>query len=650
MNTAAPPLPFKTPDIPTRLTGILLGLSLMFMVQGYFGIDHDSVLYLGEVMRLRLPDILGQDLFFAHGSQGSYTLLPHLIAPLSGWIDVSSLFLWGTVVGMMFFACASWVALSALLPAQQRFVPWLALLCLPTVYGAFRIFGYAEAFFTPRLYAEPLCLLALALLTLERLRLAAACLLLAALLHPLQAIGAGLVMWVWLVLKDRRWLHTLWLAIIPAGMAATGIAPFRDLLHPLDPATSALAHTYSRHLFVGDWRLIDFQPIGFDLLILLHASRTLSSPFRRWSLAAVVGMLLALSASYLLADLLHSTLAIGLQLWRAHWLAHWLAMAAVGILLQRDLQARDWQCLLLLALTFILAYGRPDWYWIPLGLLYVAWPRLSAQLRPAPRQLVAIGCGLAILLFLYDYTANAYAAFVKAHRLLQLVPFDRTLFTFPVFSLGLALLATALWVRAGKPGRVALLALLVPFSAYAGLRWDNRPALYEALESHPFRPDLFGMVIPVHAQVFWERASSVANWLVLNRADYYSPQQLSGLIFSPGAAADAEQRILRLNPLRKDSQKCMAPDLPAQARMACHISSSAMQTACAPSHGGPPAPDYLILPYRQPQPAIGQWTVRLDSPDEPVRTYWLYACQSIRDGLPPATPSPPAIRPPEPRH
>lgn len=624
-------------DVPqarmTFLAGALLGLSILFMIQAYFGVDHDSVLYLGEALRLRMPDILNQDLFFAYGSQGRYTLFPHLVAVLIPFVDVSALFLWGTVAGLLFYAAASWNTLRTLLPRGERFLPWLALLSLPTAYGAYRIFGYAEPFFTPRLYAEPLCLLALAFLTRHRLKAAAACLLLAGLLHPLQALGATVILWVWLVLDDRRWLHALWLLPVPVALGLAGIAPFDGVLHPLDRDTYRLAYSFSRHLFVGGWRAEDFQTLAFDLLVLLSAARLAQPALRRWALAAAIGMLLALAASYLLADVLGLTLPAGLQLWRTHWLAHWLAMALVGVLIQRDIAARSLPRLLLLALAVTLAYGQPGWYWMPLGTLYILWPFLKSRLRPSVQALFSVGCALAIVVFFFDYISNVHEEFIKAHYQLALVPFDRAFFTFPVLTLALAIRATLLWQRSAIIGRSLLLLLLVPISAYAGLRWDSRPALYKALEAHSFQPDLFGIVLPEHAQIYWERASSVGNWLVLNRPDYYSPQQLSGLVFSQGAATDAERRMARFKPMRQEIQHCLSANEnrpTGSPSLECQLSETALHTACAPATHNTQAPDYLILPDRQSRPALGRWTVRLGLQEEMERTYWLYDCRRLR--------------------
>ena len=616
----------------TWLAGGLLGLSLMFMIQGYFGIDHDSALYLGEVMRLRFPDILGRDLFFSHGSQGSYTLFPYLVAALLPFIDVSTFFLWATVVGMVFFAAASWLALRELLPATQRYLPWLALLCLPTAYGAYRIFGYGEPFFTPRLYAEGLCLLAIAQLARGRVAWGIACLALAAVLHPLQAIGAGLVAWLWLVSNSRAWLHALW--AIPAALilGLAGIAPFDGLLQSLDDATYKAASTYSTHLFVAGWRAVDFQTLAFDLVVLGIAARVAEGPWRRWAQAALLGVLIALATSFILADLMHLVLPTGLQLWRTHWLAHWLAMAAVGWMLQRDLAARDLPRIGLLTLAVTLAYGRPGWTWMPVVFLYLAWPQACPRLRPAIRTSVWVGAFAAVGLFFLDYIGQIHQSFVEANHQLARVPFDRAFFTYPALSLAVALVGTWAWLRGNRALRLALFAFaLLPLSTYAAYRWDSRPALYKALEAHEFQPALFGVAIPEDAQVYWERASVVANWLVLNRADYYSPQQLSGLVFSPGAAREFTHRMDRLKPLRQDVQSCLKPELPAEARRSCRISEAAMHAACALDKASPP-PDYLILPYRQSSPSLGSWSIHDPAAEDPAMTYWLYACSDIEAG------------------
>lgn len=621
-------------DAATLLAGALFGLSLQFMIKAYFGIDHDSVLYLGEILRLRMPEQLSQDLFFLHGSQGSYTLLPHLVAALPSAIDLPALFMAATVIGLLLFAAASWLALRAIVPPGQRYWPWLALLCLPATYGAYRIFSYGEPFFTPRLYAEPLCLVAVAWLTERRIGPALICLGLAGLLHPLQALGAALIAWAWLVLDDRRWLHALWSIPVILILAWTGIPPFSGLLLPLDPATLQLARIHSAHLFLEHWRAADYQTLIFDGL-LLTGGLSLTPVLRRWAAACLIGLGLSLLATYLLTDQLHLTLPTALQLWRSHWLAHWFAMALVGVFLQRDLQARDTQRVLLLILCILLGYGEPGWLWLPVWGAYLGWPRLLGRVRPALQVWILLGTLLAITLFFLDYLGTIAHDFREAHYQLARYPLDRAFFTFPALSLGLALAVILLWQRGAAVIRASLvIAGLLPLMTYAAARWDARPALYKALETHAFQPTLFGHALPPHAQVYWAHASSVANWLVINRPDYYSPQQLSGAIFSPGLASDAQARIARLRPLFKGIETCIDPRLDTDSRRRCRLPEAALRRACALDTSPAPPPDYLVLPYPQQAPVLGTWSVTDPTADIPVLTFRLYACRDIRAAAP----------------
>lgn len=623
----------ENPSLATMLAGALLGLSLLFMSKGYFGIDHDSALYLGEILRIRFPDILDQDLFFAHGSQGRYTLFPYMIAAILPLVDVPALFMWATIIGMLFFTAASWQAIRNLLPTGQRYLPWLAIICLPTVYGAYKIFGYGEAFFTPRLYAEPLCLLAVGLLVQKRVRAAMSCIAAACLLHPLQAIGALLVVWPWLVMQDRRWLRALWLIPAVGLLAVIGVQPFNRLLQEIDPATLPEVRTYSAHLFIGEWRQEAFQKLGFDALILVLAVKTITSPMREWCKAAIAGLALGLATSLVLVDALHLALPAGLQLWRVHWLVHWLAMATIGILLQRDLQARNFPRVALLGLAFTLAYGLPGWTWMLFGLLYAIWPQIEGRIQPRAGTLLAVVFATGIAAIFAIYIANEYLSFQQARHQLVIKAFDRSFFTFPALSLGLALLGVHLWRRFSTVGKCALfVAALCPLATYAASRWDSRPALYKSLERSAYQPRLFGVELPRHAQVYWERASVVGSWLVLNRADYYSPQQLSGLVFSPGAAQEARARINRFKPLREDVKHCTDPALSDAARRGCRISDAGMRASCAPTQASRP-PDYVILPYRQPQRALGSWSFTDPSAQDPVSTYWLYDCREVMNEL-----------------
>lgn len=623
------------------LAGALLGVAMLLLIRRYWGIDHDATLYLGQALARQWPENFGNDLFFLHGSQGRYTLFPWLTGWLVGWLDPIAVFFWGGLAGLLLFAGASWYCLRMLLPQGQRYWAWLGVLVLPSFYGRAIIFSYAEPFLTPRPFAEGLCLLAIGLLSRGRHAGAWACLLLAGLLHPLQVIAGLLVIWPWLVMRDRRWLHALWLALPITVAGLVGIEPFAGLFAPLDGDWLATLRAINGQLFVTGWAVMDYRIVAFDAFLLACAARLPGSAFRSWCIAALAGLGTGIAASLLLVDVLHLSLPAGLQLWRVHWLAHWFAMAGMALLLFDAARRRDAAHALLLALTGLLAWGSVEWIWLPFGLFYLAWLGLAERLRPHVRRLLGWLFGLAILLLLLQYVGTELANFRMAHGRLDLYALDRRLFAFPLFALGLPLAGLYLWRRATHTARSALVALvLCPAVVVAATCWDIRAPSRRALDAHANMPALFGAAIPDDALVYWDGVGLLGTWSVLRRADYYDPQQLSGLVFNKGTVDDASVRITRMTPLMTESMACEQALAASDQHVGCSISDTSMQQACGP--GALPKPGYLVLPYRQTQRSLGSWTMEDASTGQAIATYWLYRCSDVMTGVSEALPGAPA--------
>lgn len=613
------------------LAGALLGLTMLLLIRRYWGIDHDATLYLGQALEQRWPENFGNDLFFLHGSQGHYTLFPWLTSWLVGWLDPIAVFFWGGLAGLALFAAASWYCLRVLLPEGQRYWAWLGVLVLPSFYGRAIIFSYAEPFLTPRAFAEGLCLVAIGLLSRGRHAGAWACLLVAGLLHPLQAIAGVLVIWPWLVMGDRRWLHAVWLALPVAVAGLAGIEPFAGLFAPLDGAWLATLRAINGQLFITGWAVMDYRILAFDVLLLACAARTQGGAFSAWCIAALAGLGMGIAASLLLVDLLHLALPAGLQLWRVHWLAHWFAMAAMALLLFHASTRRDAAHALLLVLTALLAWGPVEWIWLPFALLYIAWPGLETRVRPHVRRLLGWMFGFGILILLLQYVGTELANFRMAHGRLDLYALDRRLFAFPLLALGLPLAGLHLWKHATQTSRAVLLLVLCPAIVVAAARWDIRAPSRRALDAQANMPALFGTAIPDDALVYWDGVGLLGTWSVLRRADYYDPQQLSGLVFNKGTVDDASVRITRMTPLMTESMACEQASATSDQDPGCRISDASMQRACGA--GSLPKPDYLILPHRQAQHSLGSWTMEDPSTGQAIATYWLYRCADVmKDG------------------
>lgn len=615
----------------TVIAGTLLGINMMLLLRRYPGIFHDSILYMGQGLMQRSPEIFGHDLFFVHGSQASYTIMPWLLGQGFALATPPVVMLIGAFISMLLFAAAAWFVLRSLLPENQRYWAWLGALCLPSIYGVVHIFSYNEPFLTSRPLAETFVLLCIACLTHKRWLFAAASLTVAGLFHPLQAIAGMAIIWIWFVIQDRRWLHALWLALPVLAIAAAGIIPFNGLFQRAD-AGWYKELTYSRQVFVSLWSINDFKNLGFDVVVLLSAWRWLRGRFGDWCLASLIGCALGIIASLLLVDVLHLVLPIGLQLWRVHWLAHFFSLAAIGALLFYHLRAKDSVSGLLLALTALLAWGETDWGWLLLTAMYIGWALAPQDSRERLGRLLSWIFGLAIVLLFYNHASNEYHWFKETHFRIDLYPIDRRLLVFPGLSLGLPLLAVYLWGRCTPFGqKVLLICVLLPAMGGVLSLWDARDSTQIVMEDAAFRPDIFGVTVPEHAQVYWEPESLVGVWLVLHRASYFSPGQLAGQMFSRDTAEDGLQRENRMMPLMRESLACQDEKLTPIQRTNCHISDRSMHQACA--LGGGKRPDFMVLSYPQRQPSVGQWVIPDPVSKSPAITFRLYRCDDILRSL-----------------
>lgn len=616
----------------TLISGALLGVAALLHLRRYAGINHDAVLYLGQGLLQRWPEIFGVDPFFAFGSQEKYSLFPKLLGVLFGLADPPTVFLYGTLAGLLLFAAASWYLLLALLPPGQRYMAWLGSIVLPSLYGGMSgMFGYSEQFLTPRLITEGLVLLSIGSLVRSHWVSAIAALLVAALFHPLQAVAGLLVIWSWLVIRDRRWLYLL-LGVVPLLLAGWyGMPPFRGFFTQIDQEWLSSLQEFSRQLFVSMWNPADYNLLAFDLLVALYAARKFPDLFGKWMAAAIVGLAIGLASSLILVDALHLALPAALQLWRVHWLAHWFAMVALGVLFFRDASSDGWPRMMLLALAVLLAWAGIFWLWIPAFIGYWIWPRLICRIPRRAVFLLGIGFALGCVFFFINYLTTELLRFRLAHYRLDLYAIDRRLLAFPIAGTALLLSAIFLWRSLQFHLRaVATLLILMPVLVIGVIRWDSRPLLNKAFEDAVFRSDIFGFEVPEAAQVYWNADSLTGPWLVLRRASYFSPGQLAGGVFNRATLVESGERINRLRPLIEQSMWCTDRSHSSEERAGCHIDSAAMRQACAGGSGR--RPDYLVLEFNQPERAIGTWEIIDPVTSAVATTFRMFSCADIDGG------------------
>ena len=97
-----------------------------------------------------------------------------------------------------------------------------------------------------------------------------------------------------------------------------------------------------------------------------------------------------------------------------------------------------------------------------------------------------------------------------------------------------------------------------------------------------------------------------------------------------GTIADARARLARIEPLIQESMRCQDGSH-ADPGVACHVSNESMRLACRP--GKTKRPDYIVLPYRQPQHPLGSWSIIDPEGQTPAITFWIYGCAEIMADL-----------------
>ena len=184
---------------------------LWSLTHHYLGLAGDARLYAVQALARAHPNLFN-DLYLQNASQDSYTIFSSLYARCIGLIGLRNAALTLTLAFKVLFFTAAWELARRLFEAACAFLAVALLILIPSTYGAFGVFHYAEDWLTARSAAEALVVAAIACSLCGR-RLSGLLIVCAAmLLHPLMALP-GLL-----------WLVFLWLPIrLSALGAAAGI-------------------------------------------------------------------------------------------------------------------------------------------------------------------------------------------------------------------------------------------------------------------------------------------------------------------------------------------------------------------------------------------------------------------------------------------
>jgi hypothetical protein len=530
------------------LTAAALGIGAVawLLAHPYQGIFHDANLYTLQALARLYPVSLSQDVFLKFGSQDRFTLFSPIYAATIRLVGLDhaaallTLFSQGALV-----AAAAFLA-RAILPRWASLWAIAGVLALPLYYGPDRIFAGLEDFLTPRMLAESLVLAALTAALNGRKRLGL-CVLVAALsLHPVMA-AAGATAFAALFLDrlpERRGL-ILPALIFPGVFLAAYAMPW-GMGGRFDATWLTLVTHRSPYLFLSDWELDDWARAGVMATTLLLGTIALTGRAQIVSRMALFCVLGGWLLTLVGCDGLHLVLITQLQPWRWQWLGTLIAVLLLPMVVftfwSRGTSGRATALLLLSSWIF----GVDEYALITCVLCLAS--LLSARLKPAEIRLIGLGAW-AVIAVAAIWRVASDLVFTDVHYLNATLPLwlrracsvarDGT---WGILLLGvLALFRKAVGRTTSQiclAATVVVTLILVPYSwrAWSESEFGNRSQEFASWRA----------LIPPGTDVLWPE-SPVSAWALLERGNYLSGLQTSGLVYSRTAALELRRRAESLN-------------------------------------------------------------------------------------------------------
>lgn len=544
---------------------VLLGVVAMWaLTHRYGGIWHDGALYAAQSLYRLNPEAFSGDLFFAYGSQDSFSVFGPLYAVL---VDASGLFtaaLLLAVVGQVTWLAGAFFLAVGVCGRRDGWLAILLLAVLPGIYGADEVFAYAETFVTARLFAEGLCLFSLGCLVRGKKALAVAVLLGAAAIHPVMAFPCVIVACA--VLMPRRlFFFSVALGVAGVVVMAAGMLDVPPLA-VMDADWYRISVARSPFVFLDQWSLAEWgEPLFWGALLFLQAQLSgktkLSALPIAILVAATVGFFIAAVAAVFPVALL-----VQMQTWRAAWVLKVVAVLAV-VPLVRELGRRGGAGCYFGAILFT-AWFALDEEWSAL----LAWIMVLASdsyFRAVPRlqsfvekhhnldrygSWLLAGVPLVLCLpelslafdMLRDDVARYGSALAKTGYLspvFRLSPSGPLLF---VLGLGVVIAGSRLSSRGSRGWLVPMVlpSVIMCIVGWAAMVIPASRVVWPAVEM----PEAAVKAIPEGSVTYFENGKDLL-WFHLQRASYASHHQAAGVIFSRETALQSEKRLSLLAPL-----------------------------------------------------------------------------------------------------
>jgi len=325
MSLPAAPLA-GPPDRARQWVWVLVLFAVYLASHPYIGVTHDSYYYTADALRRLEPVHFEREFFFGAGTQGTFSIFGVVYARLMAVLGMDGAHLCLVMLGRTGWFLAAWGLARAMVPGREGLVLACLVLSQMLNYDSQGSFYCAEAFATPRCWAELLCLLSVGLGLSGRRWLAAGALALATVCHPLMTLPC-LLLWLLHGSARKFWWGAGAIALATGLLYLLGVEPFTRLGGRFDATWWDSVKVIVGNVLPSQWKATDLLRIPMFCVAALASLHGHSQPRLTGLARSLLGMLLLSWAVWAVAEQLHLIFWTQLQFWRAAWLAQTLAFA-----------------------------------------------------------------------------------------------------------------------------------------------------------------------------------------------------------------------------------------------------------------------------------------------------------------------------------
>lgn len=527
--------------------------SLWLLKHPYKGIWHDSIVYTFSALSKLYPDTFKGDLFVKFGSQYVYTIFPQIYAVLINVFGIYTSALMLTILGQLLWVFAAVTFFRTFFKGKELYISLAIVFFMKSYYGSSYALQFAEPFVTSRIFSEALCILGTTAIIKERHAFSAILFLVSFLIHPLMTIGAGFIVYIYLVLSHPRVLFSA--PIIAGAVGLLGlfkIEPFAGIFRIFTPEWLQVLRARSSLIFLMQWSLIDWAELFFSISITAAAFMIAKGVIRRLFLSAIVGACCGMLVNLIGGEMLKIELALQIEAWRSLWFLQFISAMGSAMIIFNFLKLKE--NALLLCSFFALT-----WYSVSLGatsfvitLIFFHLTVQSSRDRLAPiemtRPIITL-VSVIVLLGLISPIMLLIKSRFDAMVLSQVAEYEM-LNLFPPLILSLVIFIFFLnWSRTPSLKLIITTSIILIFSLAA---WDRESPWFRMLESNQDSKAFFRDILPDNATILWDASSKVA-WFGARRPSYISSDQGSGSPRCQKTAIEYEKRVNAILPLMDES-------------------------------------------------------------------------------------------------